>query len=137
MSSAPTVAVPDAVRRPSNGWIITRPSSATNRSAVANASCAFVAITISAPKLRVSSMRRWLAVPIITTFADTPANFAAHAVAIAWLPALTAVTPRRRCSWVSDSRFTIAPRALKLPVRCSNSSLAEMRVPAASSGATS
>jgi hypothetical protein len=53
---------------------------------------------------------------LITIFALVPTARAAKAAAMAWLPALMAQMPRARSASVSDSAFTRAPRALKLPV---------------------
>src|SRR5262245_9711094 len=48
---------------------------------------------------------------------------------MAWLPALTAVTPRPSASTVRFSITVRAPRGLKVPVRWNSSSLSTTRVP--------
>ena len=64
---------------------------------------------------RLPAMRAGLAFFGITTFAVIPRARAAYPTAIAWFPALTAVTPRARCSGERASMTVSAPRGLKLP----------------------
>ncbi len=114
-SSRPSVAVPSAVRGPSNGWTKLRPSSRSIRVVSANAACTSPVSTTSAPSPRQRATRNGSAVSGITTLALVPRAPAAHATAIAWFPALTAVTPRASASGSSDCMTESAPRALKLP----------------------
>ena len=52
------------------------------------------------------------------TVAVVPAKLAASATPCAWLPALAATTPWRRCSSVSREMRGYAPRILNEPARC-------------------
>ena len=56
---------------------------------------------------------------------------------MAWLPALTAVTPRARASGARFSMLVSAPRALKLPVYWNSSSLSTTSVSAPTAAAIS
>ena len=59
----------------------------------------------------------------MTTLADKPNCCAAHAAAIAWLPALAAVIPNFFLSLLISKATDNAPRALKVPVNCIHSNL--------------
>ena len=80
-------------------------------------------MTSSAPYPRARATRAGLTPASMTSLAWVPSSRAAQAVAIAWLPALTAVTPRASSSWPSPSITASAPRALNEPVRWNSSSL--------------
>ena len=71
----------------------------------------------------------------MTSSACVPSSRAAQAVAMAWLPALTAVTPRARASGARLSITDKAPRGLNEPVCWNSSSLRLTLVPAAQTGA--
>ena len=82
-----------------------------------------------APSSRHLSTRNAFADLGITTLAVVPSTAAAYPTAIAWLPALTAVTPRARSPGDRSIITASAPRGLKLPVRWNSSSLRRTRVP--------
>ncbi len=81
--SAPSVAVPSAVRAPSNGCTNVRPSADSISRTAANAACTSSASTTSAPNASQRATRTGLAVRVMTTFAVVPTTRAAYATAIA------------------------------------------------------
>ena len=93
----------------------TRPSSDSIRRTTSKAWWTSSASTTSAPRARHSRTRAGLAPAVITTLAEQPTWRAAKATAMAWLPALTAVTPRAISSGVSARALSSAPRALNVP----------------------
>ena len=125
-----TVPVPRAVSGPSNGWTNARPSSRRDplgdREALGDVGHHDQLRAVAARP----ATRAGLAVASITTFAWVPSSRAAQAVAIAWLPALTAVTPRASASGGRLSMTASAPRALNEPVCWNSSSLRLTLVPA-------
>ena len=127
-SSRPSVAVPSAVFGPSNGWTNVRLSVASISFTRAKAWCTSETSSTVAPSARQPSTRNGFADFGITTLAVVPSTAAAYATAIAWFPALTAVTPRASASGDRSSITASAPRALKLPVRWNSSSLRKTRV---------
>ena len=120
--------MPSAVFGPSKGWTNVRLSVVSISFTRAKAWCTSETSSTVAPSARQPSTRNGFADFGITTLARRPEPAAAYATAIAWFPALTAVTPRASASGDRSSITASAPRGLKLPVRWNSSSLRKTRV---------
>ena len=122
-SSRPSVAVPSAVFGPSKGCTNVRPSACSISRTRVKAWCTSSTSSTVAPSSRHLSTRNAFADLGITTLAVVPSTAAAYPTAMAWFPALTAVTPRASSPGDRSSITASAPRGLKLPVRWNSSSL--------------
>ena len=130
ISSRPMVPWPAMTWASSKGETMTMPCAATRRSASTSASSwLWPTMRTSAPSAAIaSSLLRGTRFDT-QTIALTPCRLAACATARPWLPVETVTTPRARSAASSAAMRLVAPRILKAPVSCSDSSLSRTSAP--------